>query len=95
MYSFSDCDGRQTRTKPDFRNAGPEGVDVTPWKHFKNISIAATLLMIGAYILLSPVGLVEAEREKTIEYGYIVMGIVIAFLVLILPIIRLSRQAAA
>ena len=50
--------------------------------------------MIGAYILLSPVGLVEAEREKTIEYGYIVMGIVIAFLVLILPIIRLRRQAA-
>ncbi|MCH2615248.1 MAG: hypothetical protein MKZ70_11270, partial [Opitutales bacterium] len=82
-------------TKPDFRKAGSGGVDVTPWKHFKTISIAATLVMIGAYILLSPVGLVDAEREKTIEYGYIVMGIIIAFVVLILPIIRLRRQAAA
>jgi len=79
-------------TKPDFRNAGPEGVDITPWKHFKTISIAATLLMIGTYFLLSPLGLVDAEREKTIEYGYIVMGLVIAFLVLVLPILRQRRR---
>lgn len=82
-------------TKPDFRDAGAEGVDVTPWKHFKTVSIVATLVMIGAYILLSPIGLVEAERDKTIEYGYIVMGIVIAFLVLILPIFRQRLQAAS
>jgi SSS family solute:Na+ symporter len=75
-------------TKPNFRDAGTEGVDMTPWKHFKTVSIVATLVMIGAYILLSPMGLVDAEREKTIEYGYIAIGIVIAFLVLILPILR-------
>ncbi len=82
-------------SKPDFRTAGPDGVDVTPWKHFKTISIAATLVMVGAYILLSPIGLVDADREKSIEYGYIAMGVVIAFLVLVLPILRQRSRKSA
>ena len=51
------------------------------------------LVMIGAYVPLSPLGLVDSDREKTIEYGYIAFGLVVAFCVLGIPVIRKHRQA--
>jgi SSS family solute:Na+ symporter len=74
--------------KPAFRSAGPEGVDLTPWKHFKTVSIAATLLMIATYVLLSPLGLVETDQPKSVNIGYIAIGLVIAFVVLGVPLLR-------
>lgn len=75
-------------SKPAFRSAGPEGVDLTPWKYFKPVSIIATLLMIGTYILLSPLGLVDTDQPKDVNIGYIVVGLVIAFVVLGIPLLR-------
>ena len=75
-------------SKPAFRSAGPEGVDLTPWKHFKTVSIIATLLMIGTYVLLSPLGLVETDQPKSVNIGYIAIGLVIAFVVLGVPLLR-------
>lgn len=74
--------------KPEFRSIGPEGVDLTPWKHFKTVSIIATLLMIATYILLSPLGLVDTDSIKSINYGYIAIGCVIAFVILGIPLLR-------
>ena len=74
--------------KPAFRSAGPEGVDLTPWKHFKTVSIAATLLMIATYVLLSPLGLVGTDQPKSVNIGYIAIGLVIAFVVLGVPLLR-------
>lgn len=74
--------------KPAFRSAGTEGVDLTPWKHFKTVSIAATLLMIATYVLLSPLGLVETDQPKSVNIGYIAIGLVIAFVVLGVPLLR-------
>ncbi len=74
--------------KPAFRSAGTEGVDLTPWKHFKTVSIAATLLMIATYVLLSPLGLVGTDQPKSINIGYIAIGLVIAFVVLGVPLLR-------
>ena len=74
--------------KPAFRSAGPEGVDLTPWKHFKTVSIAATLLMIATYVLLSPLGLIGTDQPKSINIGYIAIGLVIAFVVLGVPLLR-------
>lgn len=74
--------------KPEIRSAGIEGLDMTPWKHFKTISIVATLLMIATYILLSPLGFVETVKAKTINFGYIITGIVIAFSILGIPLLR-------
>ncbi len=79
--------------KPEIREVGIEGVDTTPWKHLKAVSIAATLLMIAMYITLSPAGLVETDRVKTIEYGYIVSGLAAAFLFLGVPLILKKRAA--
>ncbi len=78
--------------KPPFRDAPVEGLDLTPWKHFKLISVIAVLVMVGTYALLSPLGLVDSDREKTIEYGYIAFGVVVAFCVLGIPVIRKYRQ---
>ena len=74
--------------KPAFRSAGTEGVDLTPWKHFKTVSIAATLLMIATYVLLSPLGLIGTDQPKSINIGYIAIGLVIAFVVLGVPLLR-------
>ncbi|MGY8695803.1 MAG: solute:sodium symporter family transporter [Verrucomicrobiia bacterium] len=79
-------------SKPAFRSAGPEGVDLTPWKYFKPVSIIATLLMIGTYILLSPLGLVDTDQPKDVNIGYIVVGLVIAFVVLGIPLLRKRNQ---
>lgn len=79
-------------SKPEFRSAGPEGVDLTPWKHFKTVSILATLLMIATYVLLSPLGLVETDQPKSINIGYIAIGLVIAFVVLGVPLLRKRTQ---
>jgi SSS family solute:Na+ symporter len=64
-----------------------EGVDTTPWKYFKPVSIIATIAMVAVYILLSPAGLVESTREKTMEYGIIILGIIIAFILFGMPLI--------
>ena len=79
-------------SKPAFRSAGPEGVDLTPWKYFKPVSIIATLLMIGTYTLLSPLGLVDTDQPKDVNIGYIVVGLVIAFVVLGIPLLRKRNQ---
>ena len=79
-------------SKPAFRSADPEGVDLTPWKYFKPVSIIATLLMIGTYILLSPLGLVDTDQPKDVNIGYIVVGLVIAFVVLGIPLLRKRNQ---
>ena len=78
--------------KPAFRSAGPEGVDLTPWKYFMPVSIIATLLMIITYILLSPLGLVDTDQPKDVNIGYIVVGLVIAFVVLGIPLLRKRNQ---
>ena len=64
-----------------------EGVDTTPWKYFKPVSIIATIAMVAVYILLSPAGLVESTREKTMEYGIIILGIIMAFILFGMPLI--------
>jgi len=64
-----------------------EGVDTTPWKYFKPVSIIATIAMVAVYILLSPAGLVESTREKTMEYGIIILGIIITFILFGMPLI--------
>ena len=74
--------------KPEFKSMGIEGVDTKPWKHFKVIATLASLAMLSTYILLSPIGLVESNREKHIEYGAIAAGIVMAFVLFGLPLIR-------
>lgn len=74
--------------KPPIDTSGIDGVDITPWKYFKPISILATIAMVTVYILLSPVGLVEPGREKTIEYGIIAAGLVMAFVLFGVPLIR-------
>ena len=79
-------------SKPAFRSAGPEGVDLTPWKYFMPVSIIATLLMIITYILLSPLGLVDTDQPKDVNIGYIVVGLVIAFVVLGIPLLRKRNQ---
>jgi SSS family solute:Na+ symporter len=78
-------------SKPDFRSSGQEGVDLTPWKHFKTVSIIATLLMIATYVLLSPLGLAETDQPKDVNIGYILIGLVIAFAVLGIPLLRRKR----
>ncbi len=78
-------------SKPDFMSSGPEGVDLTPWKHFKTVSIIATLLMIATYVLLSPLGLAETDQPKDVNIGYILIGLVIAFAVLGIPLLRRKR----
>ncbi len=75
-------------SKPDFRNMTVEGLDLRPWKHFKLVSVIAMLVMIGAYISFSSWGLVESDKPKTIEYGYIIVGLVIAFSVFGIPLVR-------
>ncbi len=72
-----------------------EGLDLRPWKHFKLVSVIAMLVMIGAYITFSPWGLVETDKPKTIEVGYIAMGLVIAFCVFGIPLLRkrISRSS--
>ncbi len=82
------------KNKPPFRTTTVEGVDLTPWKHFKLVSVIAMLVMIGAYALLSPIGLVDSERVKTIEYGYIAFGLVTAFCVLGIPVILKRKRDA-
>ena len=74
-------------TKPELDTSGIDGVDITPWKHFKTVSILATVTMVLVYILLSPIGLVDSAREKTIEIGFIVLGIVTAFVLFGVPLI--------
>jgi len=74
--------------KPEFRVTGVEGVDTEPWKHFKTISIVATLLMVATYIALSPIGLVDTDKPKNIDYKFIGIGIGIAICVLGIPIMR-------
>jgi uncharacterized sodium:solute symporter family permease YidK len=69
-----------------------EGVDTTPWRYFKPVAITATCAMIATYILLSPWGIVESSREKTIELGIIAAGIVMIFVLLGLPLILKKRQ---
>ncbi len=75
-------------TKPEFRTMTVEGLDLRPWKHFKLVSIISMLVMVGAYISFSSWGLVESDKPKTIEYGYIAMGLVIAFCVFGIPLLR-------
>lgn len=73
--------------KPELDTSGIDGVDITPWKHFKLVSILATVAMLLTYVVLSPIGLVDSTREKTIELGYIIAGIIAAFLLFGLPLI--------
>jgi len=75
-------------TKPEFRDSPVEGLDLRPWKHFKLVSVIAMIVMIGAYISFSSWGLVESNKPKTIEYGYIAIGLVIAFCVFGIPLLR-------
>ena len=44
--------------------------------------------MIATYITLSPIGLVETDKPRTIDYELVVMGIAIAIGVLGIPIMR-------
>lgn len=81
-------------TKPEFRTMTVEGLDLRPWKHFKLVSVMAMLVMIGAYISFSSWGLVESDKPKTIEYGYIAMGLVIAFCVFGIPLFRKRVSSA-
>jgi SSS family solute:Na+ symporter len=71
-----------------------EGVDTTPWKHFKLVAVLAMSAMVGVYFFLSPWGIVESDRIKTIETGKILAGLVMAFVLFGLPLMRkrLSTQ---
>lgn len=73
--------------KPELPTAGPEGVDITPWKHFKWISVLATITMVAAYIFFSPLGVAKSDNPKTIEYGIIIIGIVFAFVLFGAPLL--------
>jgi len=81
-------------TKPEFRTMTVEGLDLRPWKHFKLVSVIAMLVMIGAYISFSSWGFVESDKPKTIEYGYIAMGLVIAVCVFGIPLFRKRVSSA-
>lgn len=76
------------KQKPDFKDTGIEGVDTTTWKYFKPVAMTVTAAMLCTYYLLSPLGLVESNREKTMEYGVILAGVVMAFVLFGLPLIR-------
>ncbi len=78
--------------KPDLPKTGPEGVDTTPWKHFKWISILATVVMIGTYIFFSPLGVANTDSPKTIEYGLIIAGIIFAFVFFLGPLFWRNRR---
>lgn len=69
-----------------------EGVDTTPWRFFKPIAITATCAMVATYLILSPWGLVESTRVKTIEWGIIAAGIVMVFVLFGVPLILRKRQ---
>ena len=69
-----------------------EGVDTTHWKHLKWVSVLATFCMVTTYVLLSPLGLVDSTREKTIDYWIIAVGGVMAVIVLGVPVLRRARQ---
>ena len=79
--------------KPELPTAGPEGVDITPWKHFKWISVLATIAMVAAYLFFSPLGVAKSDNSKTIEYGIIITGLVFAFVLFGVPL--LWRKYAA
>jgi len=81
-------------TKPEFRTMTVEGLDLRPWKYFKLVSVIAMLVMVGAYISFSSWGLVESDKPKTIEYGYITMGLVIAVCVFGIPLFRKRVSSA-
>ncbi len=70
-----------------------EGVDTTPWKYFKPIAILASAAMIITYTVLSPWGLVESTREKTIELGIIIAGIIMAFVLFGVPLLVKKKRA--
>jgi SSS family solute:Na+ symporter len=74
--------------KPELSTAGTDGVDTTPWKHFKWISVLATVVMVITYVLFSPLGVVESDHDKTIEYGIIITGLVFAFIFFGIPLLR-------
>ena len=73
--------------KPELPTSGPEGVDITPWKHFSWISILATIIMVGTYIFFSPLGVAKSDSGKTIEYGIILTGLIFAFLFFMGPLL--------
>tara|TARA_B100001123_G_C15341648_1_gene1035233 strand:+ start:3698 stop:5395 length:1698 start_codon:yes stop_codon:yes gene_type:complete len=77
--------------KEGIRFSELEGVDTTPWKHFTKISLMAVVTMVGLYVALSPWGLVESERIKTIETGKIIAGIIMAFVLFGIPLIWRSK----
>ena len=70
-----------------------EGVDTTPWKYFKPVAIIASCAMAITYFVLSPWGLVESTRVKTMELGIIAAGIVIAFVLFGVPLIIKKKRS--
>ena len=78
--------------RPEIVSTNIEGVDTTPWKHLKWVSVLALLAMVGTYVVFSPLGLVDAGREKTIQYGVIVTGLIMVFVVFGIPLLRRSAN---
>ena len=62
-------------------------LNARPWKHFKWISVLATITMVAAYIFFSPLGVAKSDNPKTIEYGIIIIGIVFAFVLFGAPLL--------
>ena len=78
--------------KEGIRFSELQGVDTAPWKHYTKIAVVAVIAMVSVYVLLSPWGLVESDRIKTIENGKIVAGLIMAFVLFGIPLIRRKQQ---
>ena len=78
--------------KEEIKERDIEGVDTTPWKHFKPVAILATVAMAITYVVLSPWGLVESTREKTIELGIIIAGVIMAFVLFGVPLLHKKKN---
>ena len=55
------------------------------------ISVLATVVMVATYVLFSPLGVVESDHGKTIEYGIIITGLIFAFILFGIPLLRKAR----
>jgi uncharacterized sodium:solute symporter family permease YidK len=78
--------------KPPLPDIGTEGIDTTPWKHFKWVSVLAVIAMIATYIVFSPLGVADSKSGKDINWTFLIIGVVMTFVVFGIPLIRKSRE---
>jgi SSS family solute:Na+ symporter len=67
-------------------------LDLRPWPHFTLVSGIALAAMVLTYIIFSPWGLVVPSRAKSIDYGFIAAGLVLAAVIFGVPLRAFMRR---